>query len=276
MKRGMEQDIRFCTTTDGVRIAYATVGEGPPLVYVCGWPQSLDLEWEMANSRAFIEDLAKGFTLIRYDMRGGGLSDRDVDDVSPAASALDLAAVVDQLELERFAAVSFGLLAGPIVMTYAAAHPERLTHLVLCAPYLNGERLINPERARALTEYARNFGFPFNDFSPEPFLSRAEIEEQRRHQAATAPPAMQGKLLEAMFTANVEDVVAQVRTPTLVLHARQDPYVPFELGREVALRLPDAEFVTFDSTSPAVWQQREIVLPELRKFVRAPQESAAK
>ena len=87
---------------------------------------------------------------------------------------------------------------------------------------------------------------------------------------------MQGMLLEAMFTANVEHLVTQVRTPTLVLHARQDPYVPFELGREVALRLPDAEFVTFDSTSPAVWQQREIVLPELRKFVRAPQESVPK
>jgi pimeloyl-ACP methyl ester carboxylesterase len=272
----MEQDIRFCTTSDGVRIAYATTGEGPPLVYACGWPQSLDLEWEMANSRAFIEDLAQGFTLVRYDMRGGGLSDRDVDDVSPAASALDLAAVVDQLELERFAVVSFGLLAGPIAMTYAARHPERVTHLVLCAPYLKGERLIDRERARALTEYARNFGFPFNDFVPEPFLSRAEIDEQRRHQAATAPPAMQAKLLEAMFTADVEDIAVQIHTPTLVIHARQDPYVSFERGREVALRLPNAEFVTFDSTSPAVWQQREIVLPEMRRFIRGHQAGAAK
>jgi len=270
----MEQDIRFCTTTDGVRIAYATIGTGPPLVYVCGWPQSIDLEWDMPNSRAFIEDLALGVTLVRYDMRGGGLSDRDVESVSAEASSLDLAAVVDHLQLETFAAVSFGLLAGPIAMTYAAKHPERLSHLVLCAPYMNGERIIDPERARALTEYARNFGFPFNDFVSEPFLSREEINEQRRHQAATAGPATQAMLLEAMFSTNVEEIVAKVATPTLVMHARQDPYVPFALGREVALRLPNAEFITFDSTSPAVWQQKNVVLPELRRFIGIEQQGA--
>jgi pimeloyl-ACP methyl ester carboxylesterase len=263
----MEQDIRFCTTNDGVRIAYATMGSGPPLVYACGWPQSLDLEMEIENSRSFIEELAEGVTLVRYDMRGGGLSDRNVEHVSAEASALDLAAVVDNLQLEKFAIVSFGLLGGPISMIYAADHPERVSHLVLCAPFLNGRRLIDSERARALVEYARNFGFPFNDFVPEPFLSREEINEQRRLQGATAEPAMQAKLLEAMFSTDVEAVAARVTTPTLVMHARQDPYVPLELGREAALKLPNAEFVTFDATSPAVWQQKTVVLPELHRFI---------
>ena len=263
----MEQDIRFCTTTDGVRIAYATIGSGPPLVYVCGWPQSIDLELDIPNSRAFLEDLAEGFMLARYDMRGGGLSDRDVENISPEVSALDLAAVVDHLQLDTFDIASFGLLAGPIAMIYAAQHPERVSHMVLVAPYLNGEKIIEPERGRALVEYAKNFGFPFNDVVSEPFLTRDEVNEVKRLQSAAAGPEVQAKLLAAMFSANVEDIVAQIATPTLVIHSRQDPYIPFELGREVALRLPNAEFVTFDSTSPATWQQRSVVIPELRRFV---------
>lgn len=263
----MEQDLRFCTTTDGVGIAYATIGSGPPLVYVCGWPQSIDLELEIPNSRQFIEDLAEGFTLIRYDMRGGGLSERNVDTVSAETSALDLAAVVDHLQLDKFDVVSFGLLAGPIAMIYAAQHPDRVSHMMLCAPYLDGEKIITPERGRALVEYAKNFGFPFNDVVSEPFLTRDEVNEVRRHQSAAARPEMQAKLLQAMFSANVEAIVPQITSPTLVIHARQDPYIPFDLGREVALRLPNAEFLPFESTSPAVWQQRNVAIPELRRFV---------
>jgi pimeloyl-ACP methyl ester carboxylesterase len=263
----MEQDLRFCTTTDGVRIAYATIGSGPPLVYVCGWPQSIDLELDIPNSRAFLEDLAEGFTLVRYDMRGGGLSDRDVDNISPESSALDLAAVVDHLQLDTFDMVSFGLLAGPIAMIYAAQHPERVRHMVLVSPYLNGEKIIAPERGRALVEYARNFGFPFNDVVSEPFLTRDEVNEVKRIQSAAAGPEVQAKLLEAMFSANVEAIAAEIATPTLVIHSRQDPYIPFDLGREVALRLPNAEFITFDSSSPATWQQRNVVIPELRRFL---------
>ena len=73
----MEQELGFCTTSDGVSIAYATLGDGPPLVYATGWPGHLSSEWETRHSRALIEDLAQGVTLIRYDMRGSGLSDRD-------------------------------------------------------------------------------------------------------------------------------------------------------------------------------------------------------
>ncbi len=263
----MEQQIRFCTTSDGVRIAYATVGSGPPLLYACGWPQHIDLEWDVPFSREFLEELAEGFTLIRYDMRGGGLSDRDVPEVSAEASALDLAAVADHLQLDHFDVVSFGLLAGPIAMIYAAQQPERVSHLVLCAPYLDGAKIITPERRKALVEYARNFGLPFSDIVSEPFLDREEIAQVRKHQLAAAGPEMQAKLLEAMFSANVEAIVDRVTPPTLVIHSRQDPYVPFDLGREVALRLPNAEFQPFDSASPALWQQRTIVIPELRRFV---------
>ena len=107
----MEQQIRFCTASDGVSIAYATVGDGPPLVYVTGWPTHLEMEWGKPFSRAFLEALAEGSTLFRYDMRGSGLSDQDVSDFSIESLTRDLEAVVDHQKLERFALASLGSLA---------------------------------------------------------------------------------------------------------------------------------------------------------------------
>src|SRR6266511_895382 len=127
----VEQQIRFCTTSDGVRIAYATVGSGPPLVYATGWPVHLEVEWQKPFVRRFLEDLARGVTLIRYDMRGSGLSDENVYDFSTESLMRDLEGVVEHLGLERFALLSLGDMAGPITMTYAARYPDRVTHLIL-------------------------------------------------------------------------------------------------------------------------------------------------
>ena len=109
----MEQEIGFCTTSDGVSIAYATLGVGPPLVYVTGWPGHLGLEWDKPVAREFLEELAAGVTLIRYDMRGSGLSDRDVTEISLDAWVNDLRAVIQGLQLNRVSLLSLGQLAGP-------------------------------------------------------------------------------------------------------------------------------------------------------------------
>ena len=106
--RVMDQQISFCTTSDGVSIAYATLGDGPPLVYATGWPGHLAVEWETPFSRQLLEALAGGFTLIRYDMRGSGLSDRKVGEITLELMLKDLAAVVDDLKLEQFALLSLG------------------------------------------------------------------------------------------------------------------------------------------------------------------------
>lgn len=119
----MEQQIRFCTTSDGVRIAYATAGQGPPLVVVSGWVSHLQLEWNQPDIQAYAERLAEGRLLVRYDKRGTGLSDWEVEDFSLEARLRDLTAVVDTLGLERFAL--FGLSeGGPTVLLYAARHPR--------------------------------------------------------------------------------------------------------------------------------------------------------
>ena len=155
-----EQRIRFCTTSDGVRIAYATLGAGPPLVYATGWPVHLEVEWQKPFVRRFLEDLAQGVTLIRYDMRGSGLSDEDVSDFSVDALIRDLEGVVEHLGLERFALLSLGDMAGPVAMTYAARYPERVTHLILNSGWLRGADLGPPERQQALVDYVANFGYP--------------------------------------------------------------------------------------------------------------------
>jgi pimeloyl-ACP methyl ester carboxylesterase len=126
----MEQQIRFCTTSDGVRIAYATVGEGPPLVRVLGWFTHLEVEWQTAYQRAAVEAMARKYAYTRYDGRGMGLSDRDVTDFSVESQVRDLEAVMDAVGLPKVTlyALSQG---GPVAVTYATRHPERVSRLVL-------------------------------------------------------------------------------------------------------------------------------------------------
>ncbi len=263
----MEQQIRFCTTADGVRIAYATVGEGPPVVYANGWPTHLELEWEDSSSRSFIESLAEGCTLIRYDSRGTGLSDREVSDFSLAALTKDLEAVVKHTELDRFDLVSLGGLAVHITMTYAAANQQRVKRLVLSTAFVRGSELSTPERQRALVDYVAQFGLPLFEMVDQAEL---DIEDQRaanRRQEAAAPPSTQGELVKMLFSVDVSDLTEQMTMPTLVLHGRQDRGMPFEKGRELAALLPNVTFVPFEGKSSAAWSQRNVIAPEIRRFL---------
>ena len=262
----MEQQIRFCTTSDGVSIAYATLGEGPPLVYATGWPDHLELAWDKPFVRAFLEALAEGLTLIRYDMRGSGLSDPDVSDFSLNTLINDLEAVVEHLALERFALVSLGDLAGPITMIYAATHPERVTHLILHSAFVRGSDIAPPERQRSKIDYVRDFG------SPEPQFIDAGIDVEKQRgireiQEASTSPQMQAAVLETMYSADVSDLLDRLSMPALILHCRGDPLIPFALGRELASRLPQAKFVPYEGATAAPWAESNILLPEIHRFL---------
>ena len=133
----MKQQIQFCTTQDGVRLALAKAGEGPPLVRTANWFTHLELDWESAIWRHWFEALADGRTLVRYDPRGSGLSDRNVNDFSLEAWISDLEAVVDAAGLQRFPLL--GLCQGGVVaVAFAARHPERVSRLILYDSYLSG------------------------------------------------------------------------------------------------------------------------------------------
>ena len=266
----MEQQIRFCTTSDGVRIAYATVGEGPPLVYATGWPVHLELEWEKPFVRRFLEQLADGFTLIRYDMRGSGLSDRDVTDLSLPSLVKDLEAVVDHLSIERFALVSLGMLGGPIVMSYAAADPARVTRLIVLSGYVRGSEIMSPDAQRRMIEYTASFGDPV----PQKLDTFEHALDLRQLQKAAAPPRIEAALHETSFSVDVSHLLDRLSMPVLVAHARDDPGVPFALGRELAARLPGARFVPLEGAGAGPIGVSRALIPEIHRFlgaeVRAP------
>ena len=137
-QRELEQSIRFCRSADGVRLAYATIGDGPPLVKAANWLSHLEFDWQSPIWRHWLIGLAQQHTLIRYDERGCGLSDWNVDDFSFEAWVRDLEAVVDAAGVERFPLIGISQ-GGPIAIAYATRHPERVSHLILYGAYARGK-----------------------------------------------------------------------------------------------------------------------------------------
>src|SRR2546422_10190138 len=133
----MQQQIRFVKSPDGINLAVATVGSGPPLIIIPGWISHLELEWGFPASRDFFQRLAESHLLVRYDKRGTGLSDRDVSDYSPEANLRDLEVIIQALGLRRPALLGYSQ-GGPIAIAYAVQNPENVSHLLLYGWYPDG------------------------------------------------------------------------------------------------------------------------------------------
>ena len=136
----MEQQIRFFTTAEGVRIAYATAGEGPVLLHVAHWLSHLEFDWQDAAKRSFFEALARNNTLVRYDKHGCGLSDRDRTEFSLESEVRLLEGLIDSVAPDRLVLLGISQ-AGPIALAYAVRHPERVSHLILYGAYSEGARI---------------------------------------------------------------------------------------------------------------------------------------
>ncbi|MFQ5756972.1 MAG: alpha/beta fold hydrolase, partial [Acidiferrobacterales bacterium] len=214
----LEQEIRFCTASDGVRIAYATVGEGPPLVKAANWLNHLEYDWQSPVWRHVPRELAKDHLLVRYDERGNGLSDWDVDDISFEAFVRDLETVVDAVGLERFALL--GISQGcPVSVAYAVRHPGRVTHLVLYGGFVKGvlkrgsQELI--EREQALQTLIRQGWGQENPAFRQIFTSRfipgATMEQMQWFndlERVTASPANAVRLRQAVGEIDVSSLVS--------------------------------------------------------------------
>lgn len=277
------QQIRFCTSRDGVRIAYATCGEGPLLVRSVQWGTHLELDWQTPVWRAWLTALARNNTLIRYDCRGCGLSDRDVDDFSGERHVEDLEAVVNACGLQRFALIGM-TGGGPSAVMYATRHPERVSHLVLYGSFLRGRiaRSNSPELKEETEMLLRliELGWgrdepSFRQVYSSQTIPDATVEQFRSFNELmrkSASPGTAAKILRALHADDVSDLAPQIRCPTLVLHAREDARVPFEQGRALAAAIPDARFVPLDSGNHLLLEQEpawRTLLAELEAFLPA-------
>jgi class 3 adenylate cyclase len=254
-----EQEIRFCKTSDGVRIAYAASGEGYPIVFVHGWASHLEFWPKMPRfEESVFSKLAARFRYYRYDARGWGLSDHDVTDFSIEKKLLDVEAVVDNAGLDRFAvlAASEG---GPTAITYAVRNPERVSHLILLGTFAWRPRADTPEERELLKAMLMTIKPGWGKDTPEfrqlwtaRFMPEGDLEMIRwfnELQRVSGKAETVMAVIGAIAQIDVRDLLQQVQMPTLVAHARGDLAVPFELGREIASMIPNARFVPLDSNN---------------------------
>ena len=273
-----QPEIHFCTASDGVRIAYATAGQGPPLVKAANWLNHLEYDWQSPVWRHLLHELPKEHLLIRYDERGNGLSDREVADISFEAFVRDLEIVVDAAGLDRFALL--GISQGCAVsIAYAVRHPERLTHLVLYGGYARGARKrASPEsneRAEAMLTLMRHGwgseNAAFRQMFTSRFMPEATAEQMQWFndlQRITVSPENAVRIRQVIDHIDVELFLPEVTAPTLVLHCRDDGAVPFEEGRRMAARIPRARFVALDGRNHLILED-EPAWPRFLQEVRA-------
>jgi pimeloyl-ACP methyl ester carboxylesterase len=254
----VEQRVHFCTAGDGVKLAYAVHGRGPPLVRAATWLTHLDFDWESPVWRHWLAALGDGHSLIRYDERGCGLSDRELGELSIDTWVGDLESVISDAGLDRFALLGVSQGAA-VALVYAARHPERLTHLVIYGGYARGRRYRGPEErahGKAMiaairagwTEANPAFRHLFSTlFLPHGTAEQMAWYDELQRRSTSAATAV--RLYEARNAIQVLDDAARVMTPTLVLHAREDRVVPVEEGRLLAARIPGARFVLLESAN---------------------------
>ena len=268
----LTQEIRFCTAHDGVQLAYSRIGQGPPLMKTGNWMTHLEFDLESPIWRHLYRELAKDHTLVRYDARGNGLSDRTPDEISFEAFVNDLETVIDAAGLTRFALL--GISQGCAVsIAYAVRHPERLSHLILYGGYALGTK----KRARSAAEKEVDDAYltlmrvgwgqenpAFRQLFTSQFIPGATKEQAdwfNELQRITVSPEVAARIREVNGQTDVTALLSQVTVPTLVLHARDDARVPFEVGRRMAAGIPGAKFTPlqgrnhlFLETEPAFGQ----------------------
>lgn len=254
----LDQQIRFCTNPEGERLAYATIGNGPPLVRAAHWITHLDYDWHSPVWRHWLEGLARGRTLVRYDERGCGLSDHDLKEWSLDAFVEDLETVVDALGLERFPLLGLSQ-GGPVAMAYAQRHPERVSRLILVGTYVQG-RLTRAQteeerREAALQVELARVGWGREDptfrrvftssFIPDapPELWEAFAELLRRTTSADNA----ARMIETWSDIDVSDIASSLDLPTLILHARNDLRAPFEQALVLGSLIRGSRVVPLDS-----------------------------
>jgi len=277
-----QQHVRFCKTPDGIHLAVATTGSGPPLVKTANWLNHIEYDWQSPVWAPTFARLASGHRLIRYDERGNGLSDWNTTDISFDAFVRDLEAVVDAEGLEKFALLGISQGAS-VAIAYAARHPDRVSRLVLCSGYAVGwrkrgssEDIARRSALLTLVRYGWGQDNPaFRHVFTSLFFADATAEQVawfNELQRITASPENAARILTVFGDIDVSELPPRVAVPTLVLHGQHDAMVPFEQGLRLARDIPGARFVPLQTRNHLVlghepaWHQ---LIEEIRGFLDA-------
>lgn len=251
-----QAEIRFLEFA-GRRVAYTVTGDGPPLVAPAWWVSHLELDWRDPAFRGFWEAVGDGYTLVRYDRLGVGMSDREVrdEDLTLECEVALLQAVLDKLNLTQVV-LAGGSSGGCPAVAFAARFPDRVSRLLLYGAYADGSSLAAPPVREAIVATLRSHWGLGSRVLADLFLgesSSAEQERLARHQRAAASPQVAAAMLELLYRTDVQAEAARVRAPTLVVHRRGDRAVPFQVGRELAAAIPGAMLIPLDGSAHFPW-----------------------
>jgi pimeloyl-ACP methyl ester carboxylesterase/DNA-binding winged helix-turn-helix (wHTH) protein len=273
----VQQRVHFCTASDGVRIAYALAGQGMPLVKAANWLNHLEYDWQSPIWSHLLHALAAEYQLIRYDERGNGLSDWDVDDISFEGFVRDLESVIEATSLKRFALL--GISQGcAFSVAYAVRHPERVSHMILYGGFARGRRKRDASQAETLMALVRQ-GWgqenpAFRQFFTSLFVPEGTAEQMQwlnDLQRITTSPKNAVRIMAATGDIDVSDLLPRVHVPTLVLHCRDDAVHPFDQGRQLAAGIPGARFVALEGRNHLLLENEPAwgrFLDEIKTFLR--------
>jgi pimeloyl-ACP methyl ester carboxylesterase/DNA-binding CsgD family transcriptional regulator len=276
----LPQQIRFCASHDGARIAYATSGSGPPLVKAANWLSHLEFDGASPVWIHLLRELSRHNTLVRYDARGCGLSDWDAD-LSFEAWVRDLEAVAEASGSERFALLGISQGAS-IAITYAVRHPERVSHLILHGGYARGRlKWAGPAKMREeadmmikLAELGWGQQNPaFRQFFTTQFIPDGTPEQHQwfnELERLSTSPVNAGRFMRVVHEIDIVSLLPRVSCPTLVFHCVRDARVPFDEGRLIATMIPGARFVPLESNNHLLLEGEPAWLrwvAELRAFL---------
>jgi pimeloyl-ACP methyl ester carboxylesterase/DNA-binding winged helix-turn-helix (wHTH) protein len=274
------QHIRSFLTADGVNIAYSQCGAGPPLIKAANWLNHLEFEWRSPIWAHWVTELTRHHTLYRYDERGNGLSDWNIQDFSFQAWVRDFEQLIETIQLDRFALLGISQ-GGAVAVSYAACHPERVSRMILIGSFSRGWMLRNIpneiERRQALLTLVR-LGWgkenpAFRQLWTTLFMPEATPEQAdwfNELQRVTTSPENAVQLILEAGRINIVDLLPRVKCPTLVLHGRDDAAIPVTEGRLLAARIPGAKFVELPTCNHLVVPPEpawEVFLHEVSEFM---------
>ena len=274
----MEPRIQYAQTTDGVSIAFWTLGQGMPFVHMPPPFTHIQMEWQIPEVRRWYERLAERRKLIRFDTGGFGLSQREVPEFSLDSYLLEVDAVVDRLGLERFVLLGFEH-SGPTAIVYAARHAERVSHLVLWCAYARPSDWTRSPLIQATRALIQKDWETYTETIAHVAFGWSEGEQARRFAAlireSTTPEAVEMGI-SALDEFDVTAFLPQVTAPTLVLHRREVPYPAVDVARDLASRIPDARLALLEGASVLPYLgDMETVATAIDEFLGEGEEAAA-